>query len=202
MPAPTLRLANASLDAPAVAAIYAPGVLASTASFEETPPDAAEMAARIGKLGAHYPWLVCERGGEVAGYAYAGPFNERVAYRWAVNVAVYVHPGHQRAGVARGLYAALFNVLKLQGFWMTCAGITVGNPGSEALHAAVGFRRTAIYENVGFKFGAWRSVGWWQLPLRTPAAPTDVPAEPLTMSVLRAHPDFPAALASGLTCLR
>ena len=196
------RLAEPDRDAAAVAAIYAPHVTHGTASFEEIAPDATEMAGRIATLSARYPWLVAERGGALAGYAYGSPFNDRAAYRWAANVTVYVHPDHVRQGVARGLYTALFALLKIQGLWQLGAGITGDNAPSITLHEGFGFRRVARYPDVGFKFGRWIEVGWWWLPLRTPAHSGETPAEPLAVSALRGRPEFPAALAAGAALLR
>ncbi len=192
-----LRLADPAHDAAAVAAIYAPNVTRGTASFEEVAPDDAEMGRRIVALGARYPFLVAERDGVIAGYAYGAPFNDRAAYRWAATVTVYVHPDHVRRGVARGLYAALIPLLKAQGLWQLGAIITGDNAPSVALHEGFGFRRAVRYPDVGFKFGRWIEVGWWMLALRTPVSPAESPAEPLGMSELCGRPEFHAALAEG-----
>ena len=197
-----LRLAEPDRDAAAVAAIYAPHVTHGTASFEEIAPDAAEMGRRMANVLARYPWLVAERGGVVAGYAYGSPFNDRAAYRWAANVTVYVHPDHQRAGVARGLYAALFALLRVQGVWQLGAGITGDNAPSIVLHEALGFRRAALHPNVGFKFGRWIEVGWWMLALRVPTHLAEAPEELLSPAALRARPEFSAALDAGATLIR
>lgn len=197
-----LRLVDPDRDAVAVAAIYAPNVTDGTASFELVAPDPAEMTERIGRISARYPWLVAERDGEIAGYAYGSPFNDRTAYRWAANVTVYVHPDHGRRGVARGLYTALFPLLKAQGLWTLGAGITADNAPSIALHEGLGFRREAFYANVGFKFGRWIDVGWWMLPLQTPVSPTETPAELLTPSALGKMPEFTVTLAAGDALIR
>lgn len=198
-----LRPVDPERDAAAVAAIYAPNVTHGTASFEEVAPDPAEMGRRITALGARYPWLVAEADdGAIAGYAYGSPFNDRVCYRWAANVTVYVHPGFVRRGVARGLYTALFALLKTQGLWSLGAGITADNAVSVAFHESLGFRRAASYDHVGFKFGRWLDVGWWMLPLRVPAHPREAPDELLTLKELCARPEFPAALAAGTALIR
>src|ERR1035438_3056756 len=85
-----IRLA-ASADAPQVAAIYRPFCEGSHISFENDAPDEAEVASRIERINRRFPWLVDETGGTVAGFAYASPHRERAAYRWAVEVTVYVH---------------------------------------------------------------------------------------------------------------
>jgi L-amino acid N-acyltransferase YncA len=161
----TVRHADAGRDAAGCAAIYAASVLGSVASFEEEAPDPAEMAARIERMSASHAWLVAERDGEIAGYAYAGAHHERAAYRWAADVAVYVAPGHRARGVGRSLYGALLPLLRRQRLRVACAGITLPNPGSVALHEAFGFAPVGVYERIGYKDGAWRDVGWWQLEL-------------------------------------
>jgi phosphinothricin acetyltransferase len=172
-----VRYADPDADAAACAAIYAPSVLDGVASFEEVAPDASEMAARIAKIGATHPWLVTERDGEVAGFAYGTQHRARRAYRWTAEVTVYVRPEHQRRGVGRELYSALLDLLRRQGFGLAVAGITLPNDPSVALHEALGFEPVGVYRRVGWKFGAWRDVGWWQLDL-APAADGQ-PPEPL-----------------------
>src|SRR3712207_4771248 len=108
-------------DAAACAAIYAPYVERSAISFEETAPDAAEIARR---MTAAHVWLVAEEEGVVVGYAYGSRHHERAAYRWAADVAVYVDRGQHRRGLGRALYEALFARLRDGGIWMLCAGIT------------------------------------------------------------------------------
>jgi L-amino acid N-acyltransferase YncA len=178
-----IRDADPSRDAAACAAIYAPHVEASAVSFEQRSPSAAEMARRIEQTGATHPWLVAEAGGGVAGYAYACRYMERPAYRWAASVSVYVAAGHRGEGLGRGLYAALFERLRSQRFQVACAGITLPNPASVALHKRLGFARIGLSPRVGWKAGAWRDVSWWQLEL-VPAG-TESPAEPLPPEPLR-----------------
>lgn len=152
-------------------------MLESTASFEEVAPGRAEMAARIERVSATHPWLVAERDGVVAGYAYASPHRDRSAYRWAADVAAHIGPAHRGRGVGRELSGALLPLLRRQRLRIACAGITLPNPASVGLHEAVGFRLVGIYERIGYKHGAWRDVGWWQLELAEPEA--GPPAEPL-----------------------
>ena len=190
----TIRLATEAAAA-AVAAIYAPFCEATPVSFEETAPTPAEMAGRIRKILEQYPWLVLDDGGVVAGYAYAGKHRERPAYRWSVDVSVYVDPGYRRRGVGRALYAALFALLRLQGFFKAYAGVTLPNPASVGLHTAVGFAPVGVYRGVGFKHGAWHDVGWYQLALQ-PERPA--PEEPRPVAAVLASPEGRAALADGL----
>jgi phosphinothricin acetyltransferase len=177
MTTPTVRDADPRTDAAACAAIYAPHVTDAVTSFEETAPSAEQIAARIERVSATHPWLVAELGGEVVGYAYGCPHRERPAYRWSTDVSVYVAAGERRRGHGRALYVALFERLRRQGLRMACAGITLPNHASVALHEALGFEAVGVNREIGWKHGAWRDVGWWQLELSPP--PAGPPAEPL-----------------------
>jgi len=172
----TIRDADPTRDAAACAAIYAPHIEGSPVSFEERVPDGAELAARIERYGQSHAWLVAERGGEVVGYAYATAFNERPAYRWSASVSVYVAEGARGEGIGRALYETLFARLRERGLRMACAGITLPNEASVGLHEALGFERTGLNREIGFKEGAWRDVGWFQLELAP--APEGPPQEP------------------------
>src|SRR5689334_4738530 len=163
-----IRDADPARDAAACAAIYAPYVEGSPVSFEERAPDPAEMAARIERYGASHAWLVAEREGRVVGYAYATAFNERPAYRWSASVSVYVAEEARGVGVGRALYEALFDRLRERGFRTACAGVTLPNEASVGLHESLGFERSGLNREIGWKQGAWRDVGWYQLQL-TPA---------------------------------
>jgi L-amino acid N-acyltransferase YncA len=194
----SIRLAT-ERDAEEIAAIYAPNVTDTIISFESEPPTADEMRLRIEGTLERYPWLVCERRGRVLGYAYAGAHGFRAAYRWSVDVSVYVHEEAHRTGVGRALYTSLFAVLDLQGFYNAYAGATLPNPASVGLHESLGFRSVGVYRGVGYKLGAWHDVGWWHLPLRERVADPDLPAD--LPSVLGSE-GWDAALASGLPLLR
>jgi L-amino acid N-acyltransferase YncA len=172
-----LRHAEPDRDAVACAAIYSPYVRDGVASFELEPPTEEEMARRIATMSTTHPWLVAERDGRVAGYAYASPHHARAAYRWAADVAVYVDASSQRRGVGRELYGALLALLARQRLQIACAGITLPNPASVALHEALGFAPVGVYRAIGFKAGAWHDVGWWQRRLQP--ATDGAPPEPL-----------------------
>jgi L-amino acid N-acyltransferase YncA len=159
-------------DAAACAAIYAPYVTETVVSFETEPPSAAEMAARIA---AAHLWLVLEDGGRVIGFAYAGRFAPRAAYRWACEVSVYLERGRERTGGGRALYAELLPRLAARGFRVAVAGMTLPNPGSVGLHRAMGFEPVGTYRRIGYKFGAWHDVAWTQRRL---AGGDEPPAEP------------------------
>jgi L-amino acid N-acyltransferase YncA len=143
-------------DVAAVTRIYADAVLTGTASFELEPPDESAMAQRQQALGeGNYPWLVAEYDGAVAGYAYAGPFRVRAAYRWSVEDSVYVDPRLYRRGVGRALLSGLIGACEGRGFRQMIAviGDTPNQTASIELHRAAGFRLVGVLDAVGFKFG-------------------------------------------------
>jgi phosphinothricin acetyltransferase len=170
-----IRHADPARDGDACAAIYAPYVRDGATSFEEHAPHAAEMAQRIAEISATHPWLIAEAPHGIVGYAYAAPHRSRAAYRWAVDVAVYVDAPHRRGGLGRQLYGELLPRLRRQGFAIACAAIVLPNTASVGLHEAVGFEPSGVFPGIGYKAGGWRDVGWWQLRLIPPDGP---PAEP------------------------
>jgi L-amino acid N-acyltransferase YncA len=149
-------------DAAAIQRIYAPIVAETTISFEDVPPTVEEMAARIASILQTHPYLVAVNDGTVCGYVYASAHAGRAAYRHSVNTTVYIAQEAQRSGVGRALYTALLPELKRRGFHAAFAGIALPNPASVALHESVGFEALGVYREVGFKFGRWHDVGWWQ----------------------------------------
>jgi phosphinothricin acetyltransferase len=130
----------------------------------------------------------------VVGYAYASRHRVRAAYRWSVDVAVYIAPSHHRMGIGRAVYTSLFSILAAQGFFNAYAGVTLPNPASVGLHEAMGFTPVGVYRHVGYKLGAWHDVGWWQRPLREPR---DAPELPLELATVRRRSDWDRLLASG-----
>ncbi len=154
-----------SADASAIAAIYAPIVERTAISFEVVAPSTKEMAKRIAELVPSHPFLVAELSGQVIGYAYSSPHRQRSAYRFAVDVTVYVGEAARRTGVGRTLYRELIARLDALGLHRAYAGIALPNDGSIGLHEAMGFRHIGTYHEVGYKFGRWYDVGWWELAL-------------------------------------
>jgi phosphinothricin acetyltransferase len=177
-----LRLATPA-DAPAVRRIYAPYVEETAITFATAVPSHATLETKISNCLPQYPWLVCERDGQVCGYAYAGPLRERDAYQWTVELSVYVAERAQRGGVGRRLYGALLDLLTAQGYASAYGVVTLPNPASVAFHEAFGFEQVGHFDDVGFKQGAWHDVGWWRTRLDDPAAPDppgpvdEIPAE-------------------------
>ena len=152
-------------DAGAIAGIYAPAITNAVISFELTPPDAIEMSRRMLAIQKQYPWLVYEESNSVLGYVYASVHNERAAYRWSVDVTAYIRHDAHRRGIGSALYTALFQILVLQGYRTACAGVTLPNTASVQMHAAMGFKEVGVYHDVGYKFGRWHDVGWYELSL-------------------------------------
>ena len=152
-------------DAARCAEIYAPYVRETAISFEEEPPSAAAMSARIADAQRAHAWLVLERDDDVVGYAYGGPFMSRAAYQWATAVSVYLAPGRRRTGAGRALYQALFERLAARGHRTALAGIALPNEASTGLHVALGFEHVGTYRRVGWKLGRWHDVAWYQRPL-------------------------------------
>jgi L-amino acid N-acyltransferase YncA len=169
-------------DGAAVAAVYAPYVRDTAVSFEVEPPTGAVMAERIsGTLGTH-PWLVAERESVVVGFAHAGKHSQRAAYRWTVDVTVYVRDTERRTGVGRMLYHVLLATLRLQGFRSAFAEIVLPNPGSVRLHETMGFKHVGIHDDIGHKLGRWHDIGYWRLSLTVGPEP---PGEPVPFAALR-----------------
>ncbi len=154
-------------DLPAITAIYAEAVRHGTASFELEPPDQAEMTRRYEALRAGgHPYLVAELGVKVVGYAYAGPYRARPAYRFTVEDSIYLAPEAQRRGIGRALLDRLIVECEARGYRQMIAiiGDSAQTP-SIALHAAAGFRMVGTFEAVGFKFGRWLDSVLMQRPL-------------------------------------
>lgn len=161
-------------DAKAIRAIYAPMVEGTAISFELEPPSVEEMAQRIESTLKVYPYLVAERDGQVLGYAYASQHRAREAYRWSVDVTVYIAPHAHRCGIGRALYGHLLPILERQGFHAAYAGIALPNAGSVGLHEAFGFTHIGTYPEVGFKHGQWHDVGYWRKALSGITPPAEI----------------------------
>ena len=159
-----MNLRDASpADAPAIAAIYNPYVLDTAISFEEDAVTGSDMARRVADVqDAGLPWLVAESGGVVIGYAYATKWRVRHAYRHSVETSVYLAPDAARRGVGSALYTALLERLRADGYHLAIGGIALPNAASVALHEKMGYEKAAHFKEVGFKFGRWLDVGYWQ----------------------------------------
>src|SRR5262245_31257424 len=171
-----IRIASEA-DADEILRIYAPAVRDQVTSLETQVPTPAEMRRRIRVTLTHYPWLVFEHHGRLDGFAYAGPYRQRQAYKWSVEVSIYVDSAVRRQGRGRALYLRLFEILQSQGYCAAVAGIVMPNHASRLMHEAIGFQAAGIVPAVGYKFGAWRDVGWWIC--RLAPVGSEEPPEPL-----------------------
>lgn len=156
-----------SRDAEALAAIYGHHVLHGLGTFEEDPPSPAEMERRravIADLGL--PYVVAEEDGRVLGFAYAGPFRPRPAYRYTLEDSVYIAPDAIGKGVGRAVLSAVIAACEALGVRQLVAVIgDSGNAASVGLHTSLGFRRQGVGESFGFKFGRWVDIVWMQKSL-------------------------------------
>jgi phosphinothricin acetyltransferase len=125
-----------------------------------------EFAQRVLTAQSRWAWLVGERGGRIAGYAYASSFRPRAAYRWSCEVSAYLAPEFRGLGIARALYERLLDVLVARGYCTAYAGIALPNEASVRFHQKMGFTAVGVFRRAGRKFGAWHDVSWWQRPLR------------------------------------
>ncbi len=191
----TIRYATPD-DAPAVRAIYAPYVESTVISFELEPPDIDEMRQRISKTLMTHPWLVyISPDGELCGYAYATKNRDRIAYQWSAEVSVYIAIDYHGQGIGRALYTALFDILRVQGFYTAFAGIALPNEASIAMHHACGFQPAGVLPMIGHKFSRWIDVAWYSLTLQPYI---DHPAPPRRTAEIEQTPEVRAAFQHGL----
>jgi L-amino acid N-acyltransferase YncA len=157
-----IRAAESS-DANALAEIYNHYVLGTVVTFEENPISGTDMEQRIDAVGSStLPWLVAEKDGRTVGYAYASPWKTRSAYRFSVEVTVYLAPESAGCGIGSLLYGELLAQLQGLGAHAVIGGIALPNDASVALHEKFGFKKVAHFPQVGFKFGQWIDVGYWE----------------------------------------
>ena len=157
-----IRLASPD-DAVEILDIYRPFIEETAVTFEEEVPSPEEFEERIKRIRADAPYLVCQVNGRIVGYAYAAPYRTRASYRWNREVSVYIHPEYHRRNIARALYSALFEILKMQHITNLLAVITMPNEASVKLHESFGFRHCGLFNRVGYKLHQWHQVGWWEL---------------------------------------
>ncbi len=160
-----IRVAKAS-DADEIASIYNHYILNTVITFEESTVSGAAMALRIDKVGARgLPWLIAEDDNGIVGYAYATAWNDRSAYNRTVEVSVYISHTSLSRGWGTVLYQSLFDELTRSDIHVIIGGIALPNAASVALHEKLGMEKVAHFSEVGFKFGEWIDVGYWQVNL-------------------------------------
>ena len=164
----SIRAATAA-DGLVLARIYNHYITNTIVTFEEAPLSADDMAARVTETNAaNLPWLVAEEPSGVVGYAYASRWKGRCAYRYSVEVTVYLDETAVGQGRGTLLYTALFNALRRSGCHVAIGGIALPNAASVALHEKFSMQKVAHFSEVGFKFGCWVDVGYWQLTMQEP----------------------------------
>jgi phosphinothricin acetyltransferase len=172
-----IRPATAA-DLPVITEIYDHAVRHGTATFELTPPDLAEMSRRFGVLrDGGYPYLAAAADGRVIGYAYAGAYRPRPAYRFTVENSIYLQPAIHRRGIGMQLLQRLIAESEQRGYRQMIAVIgDSANAGSIGVHARCGFQMVGTHPSVGFKFGRWLDTVMMQRALGDGA--TTLPADP------------------------
>ncbi len=159
----TYRFATVG-DAEEILSIYRQYIDTSI-TFEYTLPSAADFRERIASIVRFYPYIVAEDGGKIVGYAYAHAAFERAAYQWDAEFSVYVARDFVGRGLGRALYERLLELSRMQGIHIAYGKVTTPNEASDALHLSMGFEKLAVFENVGYKNGAWHGVTWYALVL-------------------------------------
>ena len=152
----------AAADFAALAAITNHYIATTAIHFGYQAVTADELGAAWQAATGRYPWLVADDGGAVIGYAKAGEWRARDAYRWTAEIGVYVAVDRRGAGTGRALYAALIEALTAAGFRSAIGGITLPNPASIALHERLGFTHVGTVRDAGYKLGAWHDVAFYQ----------------------------------------
>lgn len=152
-------------DGAALSAIYNPYITDFVTSFEIHPVAPEEMAERIQRIAAHYPWLVYERAGEILGYAYASRWKDREAYHYCAETTIYLRGGAEGKGIGTLLYRALLNRLPAHEVKVAIGCIALPNDASVALHEKLGFQKVGHFPAVGHKFDDWIDIGYWRKSL-------------------------------------
>ena len=171
-----IRIATEA-DVPQILEIYSPYVENTTITFEYDVPTMEEFMARYRRITEDFPWLVWEEKGEILGYTYACHPFERAAYSWCAEPSIYLKPSAQGRGIGRRLYAALEELLKLQGYQVLLALITGENTGSLRFHEQLGYFTAGELKRSGYKFGKWLSVLWLEKTMDIVQNPVDFPAK-------------------------
>lgn len=161
-----------SNDVPVILEIANHAAAHTTANFATEPEPLAQWMTQFEQTQARHPWLVSvDTDGSVTGFAKSGPHKARGAYAWSAELSVYIRHDVRARGVGKALYGCLIPMLREQGFITLLAGITTPNPPSERLHTGFGFTRCSVFHRVGYKFGAFHDVSYFELPLSTSDEP-------------------------------
>lgn len=194
-----IRQAGGS-DAETLLQIYAQ-YIDTPVTFEYTLPTVPQFQGRINRIASEYPYLIWQEEGQVLGYAYAHRHQERAAYQWNAETSVYLDRAHCGRGIGTRLYAALLELLKMQGVRTAYACVTLPNAASEHLHRSFGFADLGVQPQAGYKCGRWHDVIWYGLSL-LPHRDGEEPLPPcgihdLAPSAVRAVLEDASLLQSG-----
>lgn len=161
-------------DCEEILSIYSYYVENTAASFETDPPSRNAFLNRIQSIIGEYPYFVCTMNEEIVGYAYASKHRERAAYRYDVDVSVYVRNGMLNKGIGTALFSALFEALSHSNYYNAYAAIALPNEKSVALHRKFGFEEIGIHHKTGFKFGKWHDVLWMEKTIKEHSLNTEI----------------------------
>ncbi|MAE71663.1 MAG: phosphinothricin acetyltransferase [Gemmatimonadetes bacterium] len=150
-------------DSAAIRIIHNHYVENTVVTFEENPISREKMRETIDEVTAYHPWLVYERDGDIAGYAYASRWQSRCSYRYSAESTIYLAPEAVGRGSGTRLYTELISILQGRTIHSVIGGIALPNPASIALHEKLGFEKVAHFKEVGWKFDRWIDVGYWEL---------------------------------------
>jgi phosphinothricin acetyltransferase len=164
----------------------------TTANFATRPELLESWLDTWRRTSRFHPWLVARVDRSVMGFARSGPHKSRGAYDWTADVSVYLHPDVHGKGIGTALYDVLIPLLRAQGYVTLVAGITGGHTASQRLHEKMGFVRCATFHRMGWKFGLWHDVGYWELHLRAADEPSPIlPVEAVAAELLSSAADGP-----------
>lgn len=152
-------------DIPQICSIYNYYVQNTNASFETEPVSVTDMENRVLDFTREYPWLVFEKQGSVLGFCYASKYRPRSAYRYTIEVTIYLDRLHLGQGIGKQLYHELFALLRARDIHSLIATIAIPNENSQSLHESLGFKQVALFKDMGYKLDQWIDVGYWQCML-------------------------------------
>ena len=167
-----LRFASKQ-DAPRLLELYRPYVEKTNITFEYEVPTVGDFEHRIAEISSFYPYLICEQGDRIIGYAYAHQQAERAAYQWNSELSVYLDNTCLQRGIGKVLYSALIELVRMQQFCNVYGCITSPNPPSEHLHEKMGFQRIGVFRDTGYKLGRWHDVVWYEKSLAERTSPPE-----------------------------
>lgn len=159
----------AEADIPLILKWYNWYIENDTATFETEPLSLTEFTGRVHRIREKYPWIILEEEGKPVGYAYLASFIPRAAYDWTCDLAIYLDPEQRSKGYGTKLIQAILEIARKAGYVTIVSNITLGNRASEHLHEKNGFVRKGIMEDVGYKFGRWLSISWYEKKLNAAA---------------------------------